>query len=205
MAEEQKHYLKPDGSEYPAEVQKYIYLNEILLLVEDDSIERRVLENSAKRYCADRPSTGICAVSSVPEALKELSLYCQYSPDARLNSILDYNMGKNEASSERRPTEALFMEKSFLDYLNNGGLTIIYSGSWAQEALRSPSIQNALHDKEKFAFLLAIKSEVGVDQVVQFLVNNSSLERVSKIREAAPKFKFNLGEILKAGQAARRR
>lgn len=178
----------------------YAGIDRIVLLVEDDLKEQKILKEAAEKAYKNHIGSDISVASDSTEALKHLGQYMKVSPQAKLNAILDYNMCLGK---DRRSTDTLFYDETFKHYLRNGGLVVIYSGSGAYEAINSPAIQETLIDIKNypnFAFLYAVKTMVPVDDLLRFMSKNSSPEKIPKLREfgADKRFGYDLGKLIAA-------
>ncbi len=128
-------YVGADGQSIKADDMKYS-ADSILLFTEDQPDILRKMVSSAQRaqralrgrFGEPEKLTQICATSSVPNVVDNLGQYRTHSPNAELYACLDFNMGHNTESSERRPTEGLWYDSTFQHFLGNGGAIVMYTG-----------------------------------------------------------------------------
>ncbi len=165
----------------------------ILLFLEDDENQRKMLEDSAWHYFGDDPDCKILIAKSTNQAIDELQSSLKTSPDAYLFAIMDYNMGANEPG-ERKPSESMFFDNTFLKYLDNGAIIVIYSG-YPEQVRHSQVIYEQTEKKENAVILLAVKSEVPMDTLFRML-KATKKESLGKLKEIAGDFQYDLGKLL---------
>lgn len=171
----------------------------MLLLLEDDEVQRGMLTESGKHYFGDDAAFKICVAQSTNQAIEELDAFLSTTPNASLFAVMDYNMGVNQPG-ERKPTDSLFFNDTFLKYLDNGAIIIIYSG-YPEQVRQSQIFYEQFEKNDNVVFLLAVKSEVPMDDLFRMLkaTKNESIEKLKKI---AKTFQYDLGKLLEymAGQ-----
>ncbi len=188
------------------EIPRYSGINTILLIMEDDPAQRKTLENIAKENLSRFPSTSLCVASDTAQAIEHLKNYQMFSPNAWLNAILDYNFSEVSEGGSKKPADALFYSDVFQHYLNNnGGVAVIYSGSYVSQAQQSQVISEAIFKYPKFALFFAQKAKVAADDVVKFMVRTAAPENVTKLKNAAKTFNYDLGAYIAAGREAKKK
>ena len=161
----------------------YRGIEKIVLLVEDDPEQRENIQNIAKRYFSDDPETSLCVANNVVEAEEHLKKYREFSPDALMYGVLDYNMGESDPG-QRRPTEALFHgSEVFQHYLGNGGV-LIYNTGYPEQVRQSEVIMEAQRKYENLLMLITAKdpSKIKTETVVRFL-SNVKPDKILRLRE----------------------
>ncbi len=166
----------------------------ILLLLEDEIVQRAILENIAHRDFGHNANVDICLAESTTTVKEEMAKYINQCPDANLYAIMDYNMGRNEPG-DRKPTENLFFDKYFVNYLKNGGLIVIYSG-YPEQVKQSSVILDANLKYKNLIVLLSEKSSVQMDDLFRLLKAIHSAD-IPKLKRIAQKYKYDLGQMIK--------
>lgn len=175
----------------------YRGIEKIVLLVEDDDKQRENIRDIATRYFSDDSTTSLCVASNVNEAEVHLNKYKEFSPEALMYGVLDYNMGDSEPG-QRRPTEALFRASEvFNHYLNNGGV-LIYNTGFPERVLESEVIMNAQRKYENLLMLLTVKDpkKIKTETVVRFL-SNIKPEKIPRLREISGECSYDLVTTIK--------
>ena len=173
------------------------HIKTILLLLEDEIVQRAILENIAHRDFGNNDHVDICLAESTTTVKAEMAEYVRQCPDANLYAIMDYNMGRNQPG-DRKPTENLFFDKNFANYLKNGGIIVIYSG-YPEQVKQSSVILDANLKYENLIVLISEKSTVQMDDLFRFLKAVHSAD-IPQLKRIAQKYKFNLGQMIKAAK-----
>ena len=147
----------------------YRGIEKIVLLVEDKDDLRKDMHDLAKDYFSEDSKTSLCVVSNVEEVENHLKKYREFSSDALMYSVLDYNMGENEPGN-KKPSEGLFHKEAFKHYLNNGGALIYYTG-FHEDVIKSDIIMSSQRNYNNLVLLIAPKdaSRIEPKDVVDFL------------------------------------
>jgi hypothetical protein len=175
----------------------YRGIEKIVLLVEDDDVQRENIRNIATRYFSDDSTTSLCVASNVTEAEAHLKKYQEFSPDALMYGVLDYNMGESEPG-QRRPTEALFHGSDvFQHYLGNGGV-LIYNTGFPEQVKQSEVIMDAQRKYENLLMLITVKDPkiVKTETVVRFL-SNVKPDKIPRLRGISEDCSHDLVAMIK--------
>ncbi len=200
--DEPKTYIvASDGREVPPEKVKYQSVDRLVLLVEDELDKLKTLDDLAQATFRSTPRVGICAVSSTNAALIELNQYCQCSPQAKIYTVLDYNMSKNQ-SGEKRPTEGLFYEGDFARFLGNGGIVIYYSG-YVKDIVKSPELMTLQGTYPNVAFFVAEKGGIVQPRDLMTVLRLPS-EKIPQLRELSKKYGYDLSPVITQMRAQRK-
>ena len=165
------YIVAPDGRSLESEENLVYTVPNLVLLTDDDkhvldltsaAIHRQLKSVVGNNYAR---SVSVVNAENVPEARQHLALFKEYSPEGRVSSLLDYNMGKSDVS--RKPTESLFYNgdgDDFLHFAKNGGVAFFLSGYIrdveASERVRELA-QDVTGDFKRFAIGYAEKGNYG--------------------------------------------
>ena len=174
------------------DITKYQGIDHILLIVEDDPENLKNRVNAAKRHLGDY--IGICACENTNVAQKELEKYRKGSPNARLDSLLDFNMNLSEES--KKSTEGLYFDSNFQSYLNNGGVVVFNTG-YPSQVRQSMDIMDTQNKYDGVLLLLAEKAKTEIDDIFR-VFKLAEPKKIPKLRKVAEKFDYDLSSILTA-------
>jgi hypothetical protein len=182
------------------DVTKYQGIEYALMIVEDNDKHRKLRVDAAKSVLGN--DVELCVCSNTLEAQEELKKYHHGSPNARLDFLLDYNMGESKVS--RKSAEGLYIESPhFLHYLNNN-CVVIFNTANPNQVKQGPEIMSTQHNYENVLFLIADKNvELKLESILN--IYKVSNEEILQLRETSKKFNYDLSAIFAAKRARAKR
>jgi len=185
------------------DVTRYQGIDHILLIVEDDPENLANKVDSAKTHYGS--DFEICVCENTLDAQRELEKYRRSSPNARLDSLLDFNMNKSEIS--KKSIEGLYSDPTFKHYLNKGGVVVFNTG-YPQYVRNNMNIMDTQRDYENVLFLITEKGVEGKDikeisEILGFM-KFVKTDKIPGFRKISEKFNYDLAGILNAVRARKR-
>ncbi|MBT6774095.1 hypothetical protein HOA91_01875 [Candidatus Woesearchaeota archaeon] len=180
------------------DVTRYQGIEHIFLIVEDDLENLDNRTNAVQRHLGNQVT--ICSCPNTAVAQEELAKYQRASPDARLDSLLDFNMIQSEES--KKSTEGLYFDSNFQHYLNNGGVVIFNTG-YPSQVRQSMDIMDTQDKYENVLLLIAEKAKVDVDRICK-MYKLATPNKIPRLREISKNFDHDLSKIYQALDQKRR-
>ncbi|MBF0100003.1 MAG: hypothetical protein HQK77_03760 [Desulfobacterales bacterium] len=164
----------------------------ILMMIDDDIEQYSNLELTALRYYGTELDVEMVLAEKVSKIIDELPRLLMNFPNAQIHAIFDYNMSLNE-KGEQKPTEMLFYDKRFQQFMQNGGIIIIYTG-YPEQVIQSSVIINA-NKNTNLVLLLAEKAGVQMEDVFR-LLTGVPYEEIPEFKKFAKKHGYNAKKII---------